>query len=159
MQLSPCLKCARLWFLLPCGDVFTGGSWWQLLHLAPWYSSWVLICFMNCHLCESSGLVYSLSLQAHEREAAAGTGCIHLCLHHAVFGTGPAVRKAVGTASSLLQTRFPLQPVDQREDFFPDKNLSCPAVSISAPPGKTSLTASLWYPRVELLTSFSCFVS
>lgn len=54
VQLSPCLRCARLWLLLPCAEVLTGGTvwgWWQLLHLAPcvflpgraagfWYLLW-----------------------------------------------------------------------------------------------------------------------
>lgn len=129
------------------------------MHLAPrvsaWQSSWVSIPFKSCQLCGSSGLVCSLSHQAHEREAAAGTGCIHLCLlpstgcchlclHPAVFGTAPVARQAAGIASSLLQSRFPLQSVTpQRQGFFPDKHPSCPAVSISALCDKTSLTASL----------------
>lgn len=98
---------------------------------SAWQSSWVSIPFQSCHLCGSSGLFYSLSHQAHEREAAAGTGCIHLCLlpstgcchlclHPAVFGTAPVAGQAAGIASSLLQSRFPLQSVTpQREGFFP----------------------------------------
>lgn len=122
---------------------------------SAWQSSWVSIPFQSCHLCGSSGLFYSLSHQAHEREAAAGTGCIHLCLlpstgcchlclHPAVFGTAPVAGQAAGIASSLLQSRFPLQSVTpQKEGFFPGKRPSRPAVSISGLYGKMSLTASL----------------
>lgn len=73
------------------------GGRWQPLHLAPccvsaWQSGWVLIPFMSCHSCGSSGLVYSVSHQTHERQAAAGTGCIHLCPYPMVFGRASACR-------------------------------------------------------------------
>lgn len=137
VQLSPCLRCARLWLLLPVlkysleGQCGAGGSTYVAAHerypnpaALPDRNTHGARC-RSCHLCGSSGLVYSLSHQAHEREAAAGTGCIYLCLHHAVLGTAPAARQAVGTASSsLLQSGFPLQAVAQREGFFPDRNPS-----------------------------------
>lgn len=73
------------------------GGWWQPLHLAPrcvsaWQSSWVSISFLSCHSCGSSGLVYSVSHQTHERQAAAGTGCIHLCPYPTAFSTASACR-------------------------------------------------------------------
>lgn len=150
MGLSPCPRCARLWFLLPWAEVLTGGTvrgWWQPLHLAlrvsAWQNSWVVIPFMSCCLCGTSVLVYSLSHQ-HMRgklllaQAASTSACIMLC-----------------SAQPLLQGRqwrlhLPSCRVDSHYSqelrervFFPDKNPSRPAVSISALCGKTSLTASL----------------
>lgn len=70
-----------------------GGSpytWHRVVFLPG--SGWLLIPFMSCHWCGSSGLVYSVSHQMHERQAAAGMGCIHLCWYPTVLGTASACR-------------------------------------------------------------------
>lgn len=159
VQLSPCLRCARLWLLLPVlkysleGQCGAGGSTYVAAHerypnpaALPDRNTHGARC-RSCHLCGSSGLVYSLSHQAHEREAAAGTGCIYLCLHHAVLGTAPAARQAVGTASSsLLQSGFPIQSVAQREGSFPDRNPS-PSSFHSSPMWQNKLNSLAVVPQ------------
>lgn len=164
VQLSPFLRCARLWLLLPCAEVLTGGTlwgWWQLLHLAPgvflpgrdagfWYPSWAAACvdvlgwFTAFHTEHTRGK--QLLAQAAPTSACTTLWWAQPLLQGRLWGP------------LLSQSRFPLQSVAQRKGFFPDKNPSHPAVSISALCGKTSLAASLWYPRVELPSQSSCSV-